>query len=394
MIGTFGSGPSDKIIQRLEEAGYEAVFVGGAVRDYVLGKDPKDIDIATSAEPDEVKVIFPNTVDVGLAHGTVLVIVDGEPVEVTTFRTEGTYSDYRRPDNVMFVKSLQEDLLRRDFTMNALAMTRKGDIIDPFGGRQDLKKQIIRAVGNPLHRFNEDALRMLRAIRFSSVLDFEIEKETSEAIHTSAKQIRYVSIERVKMEMDKLFTGKNPSKALHTMVKTGLSSNLPLFPNNLKGLEHISSFETTFEGWAYFVIAGDFSSSETADSYKLSNTERHFISSVKKAYDLRVTHFFTIADYYSFDVDVLKTTEKIFHSMNLDCKTVPSSEIERMKKSLPINSLADLAVNGKTLIEWTGLRGGIWLGEWIGKIEHAVLHGLCENNPNKIKEWFFHEFNR
>lgn len=390
----FGNGPSNEIIRCLEEAGYEAVFVGGAVRDYVLGKDAKDIDIATSAEPDEVKAIFPNTIDVGIAHGTVLVIVNGEPVEVTTYRTEGTYTDHRRPDEVQFVKSLREDLLRRDFTMNALAMTRNRELIDPFGGKHDIEKRLIRAVGNPADRFNEDALRMLRAIRFTSVLGFEIEKETFQAISEYAMQIRHVSIERLKMEMDKLFTGMDPYKAFQNMFETGLCSSLPLFPNNAEGLDHSTLFETASEGWAFFTIAGGFSPSETARAYKLSNAERAFISSVSKAYNSRKARLFTIDDYYSYDLNVLKTTEKIFRSIHMDRKSVTDTEIKRMKKSLPISSLADLSVDGKLLIEWTGLRGGRWIGEWIEKIEYAVLHGICENNANKIKEWFFYEFKR
>ena len=166
----------------LEKRGHEAVFVGGAVRDYVLGKPAKDIDIATSAEPDEVKAVFPIYGGCGIAHGTVLVILSGEPIEVTTYRTEGQYTDHRRPDEVHFVKSLRDDLLRRDFTMNALAMTKDGELIDLFGGEADLDGQLIRAVGNPEDRFREDALRMLRAVRFSSVLDFDIEAETFQAI--------------------------------------------------------------------------------------------------------------------------------------------------------------------------------------------------------------------
>ena len=157
----------------LENAGYEAVFVGGAVRDYLLGKTATDIDIATSAEPEEVKAVFPITVDIGTAHGTVLVLMNGEPIEVTTYRTEGTYTDHRRPDEVRFVKSLQEDLRRRDFTMNALAMTKDGELIDLFGGKADMADRIIRAVGNAADRFNEDALQDvsgLSVLRLSSAL--------------------------------------------------------------------------------------------------------------------------------------------------------------------------------------------------------------------------------
>ena len=259
MTNIFDSNASYEVIRRLEKAGHEAVFVGGAVRDYLLKKTAKDIDIATSAEPDEVKAVFANTIDVGIAHGTVLVIIENEAIEVTTFRTEGTYTDHRRPDNVHFVKTLREDLLRRDFTINALAMTKSGQIIDLFGGEKDLNDRVIRAVGNPAERFHEDALRMLRAVRFSSVLDFDIEPGTLQAIHDNAHQIKHVSIERIKIELDKLFTGINPMKALKTLFSSQLGRSSHFFTNKMEELKRALPFRTASEGWAFFAtIAGDY----------------------------------------------------------------------------------------------------------------------------------------
>ena len=172
------------VLQTLKEAGHEAVFVGGSVRDLVLGKEISDVDIATSATPEEVKSLFSHTVDVGIEHGTVLVLHHHDSYEVTTFRTEGTYQDFRHPDSVTFVRSLEEDLMRRDFTINALAVNDKEEIVDYFGGIEDLEREIIRCVGNPLERFNEDALRMMRAVRFAGQLGFSIESDTFNAIRT------------------------------------------------------------------------------------------------------------------------------------------------------------------------------------------------------------------
>ncbi|WHT47147.1 CCA tRNA nucleotidyltransferase [Sporosarcina thermotolerans] len=228
-MSEFGSASSRKVIKLLGDAGYEAVFVGGSVRDYLLGKDASDIDIATSASPEEVKQVFPNTIDVGIEHGTVMVLMDREPIEVTTYRTESTYTDHRRPDEVKFVKSLKEDLRRRDFTINALALTVSGELIDPFGGRDDLKGRVIRAVGNAQDRFTEDALRMVRAVRFASVLGFEVEAGTRQAISGNAEKIRHVSVERIKVEMDKLMKGKEPNKGFALIAETGLSHHLPVF---------------------------------------------------------------------------------------------------------------------------------------------------------------------
>ncbi|WP_342509888.1 CCA tRNA nucleotidyltransferase [Sporosarcina sp. FSL K6-2383] len=392
MTAHFATESSREVIRLLEQAGYEAVFVGGAVRDYVLGKPATDIDIATSAKPEEVKALFPMTVDIGTAHGTVLVLMNGEPIEVTTYRTEGTYSDHRRPDEVQFVTSLREDLLRRDFTMNALAMTKDGELIDLFGGQEDMTRQLIRAVGHAADRFDEDALRMFRAVRFTSVLDFAIEEDTFEAIRSYAPRIQYISVERLKAEMGKLFKGANPIKAFHFIEQTGLASHLPLFPESIDKINKMVPFETATEGWACVMLAGGFTPGQVAKAYKLSNAEKTFLSAVHQASTVRYSALFTIDDYYKFDVAVLLLAEKWVHVMGHSSQVLTKREVISKKQSLPIQSVADLAVTGKDLLGWTGLRGGRWTGEWIGKITIAVLHGKCENNPNNIKEWFFNEF--
>ena len=318
MTNIFGSSASYEVIRRLEKAGHEAVFVGGAVRDYLLNKTAKDIDIATSAEPDEVKAVFTNTIDVGIAHGTVLVILENETIEVTTFRTEGTYTDHRRPDNVHFVKTLREDLLRRDFTINALAMTKNGHIIDLFGGEKDLNDRVIRAVGNPAERFHEDALRMLRAIRFSSVLDFDIEAGTLQAIRANAHQIKHVSVERIKIELDKLFTGVNPLKGFTTLFTSQLGKELSLFNDKEEELKRALPFTTAAEGWAFFATIAEISPTEIAKQFKLSNEERNFIKAVQKIYTKRLTSDYTLNDYYLNELPVLKCAEKFFRATNVD----------------------------------------------------------------------------
>ncbi len=205
-----------KVIEMLEESGFEAFAVGGCVRDSLLGKSPFDFDVTTSASPEEMKEVFKSehVIETGIKHGTLTVLIDKEPVETTSFRIEKGYSDNRRPEKVEFVRSLPEDLSRRDFTINALAYNEKTGIVDLFGGISDIEHGIIRCVGNPDKRFNEDALRIMRALRFASVLGFEIEEETAASIKRNCELLEKISSERISAELSKLLCGKNAAKIL------------------------------------------------------------------------------------------------------------------------------------------------------------------------------------
>ncbi len=209
------------ILATIHGAGEEAYIVGGCVRDLLLGVEPNDWDITTSALPQQVKGLFNRTIDTGLEHGTVTVMVGKEGYEVTTYRIDGEYEDHRRPDKVEFTRSLEEDLLRRDFTINAMAYNPEVGIIDLYKGLEHLQERIITCVGNPEDRFKEDALRMLRAIRFSAKLDFDIEFKTYDAIIKLNKLISHVSPERIQIELTKTLISKNPAK-IQEIVSTGL----------------------------------------------------------------------------------------------------------------------------------------------------------------------------
>ena len=199
-----------KIITILEEAGFEGYAVGGCVRDTLLHKNPDDWDITTNASPIEVKKLFPCTIDTGIAHGTVTVLIGKETFEVTTYRIDGEYEDARHPKEVVFTSCLSEDLKRRDFTINAMAYNDKTGIVDEFGGIQDLEAKIIRCVGNPEERFTEDALRMMRAVRFSGQLGYEIEFTTGQAINKLAPTLSKISAERICTELTKLMISEHP----------------------------------------------------------------------------------------------------------------------------------------------------------------------------------------
>ncbi len=198
------------IINRLTKNGYEAFAVGGCVRDVILGREPSDWDITTSATPGQIKSVFNRTIDTGIEHGTVTVMVDHEGFEVTTYRIDGEYRDGRHPDSVEFTPDIKEDLKRRDFTINAMAYNEEKGIVDEFGGVEDLKHGIIRCVGDARARFNEDALRILRAVRFAAQLGFDIEDSTAEAVKELASNLQQISRERICTELDKMLKSPNP----------------------------------------------------------------------------------------------------------------------------------------------------------------------------------------
>ncbi len=204
----------NNIIAQLESHGYEAYIVGGCVRDALLGRNPEDWDITSNALPEDIKRIFPVTIDTGIAHGTVTVRRNKKNYEVTTYRVDGEYIDSRHPENVTFVRNLKEDLRRRDFTVNAMAYNDRVGLVDEFSGFADLKSGIIRCVEDPYRRFSEDALRMLRAVRFLAQLDFSLENKTREAISSLAGNLSKISAERICSEFIKIITGNHPEAIL------------------------------------------------------------------------------------------------------------------------------------------------------------------------------------
>ncbi|MBQ8184935.1 MAG: CCA tRNA nucleotidyltransferase [Lachnospiraceae bacterium] len=214
---------ANRIIHTLQAAGYEAYVVGGCVRDAILGREAADWDITTSALPLQVKELFPRTIDTGIQHGTVTVMVDKEGFEVTTYRVDGEYEDGRHPKEVLFTPSLTEDLRRRDFTINAMAYNDTDGLVDIFGGLSDLELGIIRCVGEARERFHEDALRILRAVRFSAQLGFEIEEQTRLAMQELAGNLQRISAERIQVELVKLLTSPHP-EILRTAYETGITA--------------------------------------------------------------------------------------------------------------------------------------------------------------------------
>jgi len=238
----WGTAQVKTALRLLEEASYEAYLVGGCVRDFLMGNTPTDYDITTNARPEDICRVFSayRVIETGARHGTITVILDGEALEITTYRIEGGYTDHRRPDGVTFTQRLEEDLKRRDFTMNAMAWHPDTGVIDPFGGRADIEDGLIRCVGIARERFEEDGLRLLRALRFAATLGFEVEGETKKALFETRKRLQAISKERIKVELDKLLCGDEVQSILLSYIDV-IGEVIPeLLP--MKGFDQRSSY--------------------------------------------------------------------------------------------------------------------------------------------------------
>lgn len=382
-----------KVIETLENAGFEAYVVGGAVRDFVRQQHANDVDVTTNATPNEVKQLFPHTIDVGIEHGTVLVVLK-ETIEVTTFRSETTYSDFRRPDAVTFVRSLQEDLQRRDFTMNAMALTKMDELIDYFGGREDIEKNLIRAVGDPSKRFAEDALRMLRAVRFSAQLNYSLHAETMEAIQSLHPLIGHVSMERVKVELEKIWSSDYVETGMQLFVTSHLADDFKgdwkSFCNSWK---KFSSFGNAANGWAYFALMQPPTDVGTLLSfYKCSNAEKAHVKHVLAAVEQLEKGYWSYYNFFQFTEDVLSVAASYAKELKkIDFSYTPK-QIRQTKAAIPISSVKDIVVNGNDLMEWANEKRGPWIREAIEKITIEIVNGRLMNDRKMIKEWFFREY--
>ena len=317
------------ILEQLTSAGYEAYFVGGAVRDTLMGKMIDDVDIATSATPEQVKEIFPYTVDVGIEHGTVLVLYKGESFEVTTFRTEAAYKDYRRPDSVTFVTSLYEDLKRRDFTMNAIAMDQNGKLYDPFNGEEAIHSKKIQTVGLADERFREDALRILRAVRFVSQLGFFLEEDTRKALSKNAHLLSHIAQERKSAEFQKMVLGSYPQQGLKIAADEGL---LTFFPELEKLAERIESFLSlpvhrclSFEEWMALIALFCNLDQSMYREWKLSSKQIKKIGLLVKEVKKRETASVTPYTIYQLGLENTLSVERvwsIFYHQTPDFETI------------------------------------------------------------------------
>jgi tRNA nucleotidyltransferase (CCA-adding enzyme) len=381
------------LLEMIEAAGYEAYFVGGSVRDSLLGREISDVDIATSALPQELKVIFPHTADIGIEHGTILVIYNEIPYEITTFRTESGYSDNRRPDQVTFIRSLKEDLKRRDFTMNAIAMDKKGQLIDPFNGNQAIDTKQIITVGNPEERFGEDALRMMRAVRFVSQLNFTIEKETLSALAHMPHLLGNIAVERKLTEFEKLLVGPSNNKAISILVQTGLFNYLPGLIGKAERLNRMAAYNLSgfsmSELWTlliYHVGLNERESGEFLRQWKLPVKKIRQIVKTLKWLHYRLENQWTKLAAYDAGKDFMLSAEKLHQSLN-ELNTFSETEVLKTFDQLPIKNRSELNLTGTDLLSWFKQKPGPWVNHYLRLVEEKVIIGEVVNVKADIREW-------
>ncbi|RUS48206.1 CCA tRNA nucleotidyltransferase [Cohnella sp. AR92] len=409
----------------LEAAGHAAYLVGGCVRDRLLGRRINDIDIATSALPEQVMVLFPKVIPTGLQHGTVTVLLGDVGFEVTTFRHEATYSDARHPDEVVFVRDVNEDLARRDFTINAIACGTDGRMIDPFGGRADLARRFVRCVGAASERFSEDALRMLRGVRFAAEFDFEIDAEAWEAILGQRRQLSRIAMERVGVELDKMLAGSHPDKAIRLLRTSGLlvhakESLLPPLPE----LPARSEPETGELGWrklpdandrwaALLLLAGadERQASDWMRKLKFSARKGDAVSTVvavsgylrsqasgrndetpdREVWTEAVLRFgVPAAESY---LSVVRAFPSIDSALWGDQKEQEGpSRIEQAAewlRAMPISRLNELAIRGDELVRLSNREAGPWVAEELKRLLLLVALEKLSNDPLALKNEAF-----
>ena len=377
----------ERILERLNEKGFEAYAVGGCVRDSLLGRQPEDWDITTSARPEQVKALFRRTIDTGILHGTVTVMMDGAGYEVTTYRIDGEYADGRHPKQVVFTPDLLEDLKRRDFTINAMAYSHKTGIVDAFGGAGDLKGRLIRCVGNPLERFEEDALRLLRAIRFSAQLGFSIEEETCDAIIRIAPNLLKVSRERIQAELTKLLQSGCPEK-IKTVYEMGISpyisqafSEVPWqsfqIPDRLSSEKYVR--------WGAFLrLAGSDKAVQVLKDLKMDNDT---ISRVK------VLAVWAGREVQAEEKEIRRSMSRMLPEVwdTLVELNGYGEKVRRLTEEIRERGdcldLKHLAVNGQDLIA-AGLRPGKEMGKALEELLEWVLEDPKRNHKDILLEYF------
>lgn len=380
----------DFILKELNKNGYEGYIVGGCVRDYLMGTEPHDYDITTSALPEEVKSIFSHTVDTGIQHGTVTVVIDKIGYEITTYRIDGEYKDNRHPEEVIFTDKLSGDLSRRDFTVNAIAYNPLNGYVDLFNGRDDINKKIIRGVGVPAKRFQEDALRMMRAVRFSAQLDFSIEENTLKALKDNADLIENISIERIREEFFKLLLS-NHNERLDILLNSGMTEYfLPEILNRKYDYSKINGLSKDIVVRLSYVLSHIDSKnvSKIMKRLKTDNKTGAAVTNIVKYVDYKITDDYSMRKLINLTGENTLNLIEIMGALN-NSDTINEVNIYNRVKN-DCCTLKSLDLTGNDLMS-IGIKGKE-IGEVLNKALDLVMKEPDKNNRevllNIIKEGF------
>lgn len=379
------------ILDHIENHHHQAYFVGGCVRDLLLKRPIGDIDITTSATPEFIQEIFTKVIPVGIEHGTVIVRYHKESYEVTTFRVEGAYSDKRHPDHVAFVDQVDKDLERRDFTMNALAMTKDGAMVDLFDGKKDLQEKIIRTVGNGSERFREDPLRIIRAIRFTSQLGFTIHPDTLTAIMDVKQDLESLAAERLTNEFTKLFAGTYVNNAIQYIAGTGIDKYLPIFKNHPDIIRLLPEDFPSLPDFSSVIallhlIKPSVGVREWVKKWKCSNETLRNASQLVEAFNYYNHHGLDNWLVYKLNAANFQGFIRIIHA--LLSEKLSDKDLKEQETGLPITSRKELAVDGRDVINcFPDMAPGSWIQNMLETIESRIVLQEMNNTEDEIKEW-------
>ncbi len=369
-----------EIIKKLNSLGYDAYFVGGFVRDRLLGIESDDIDITTNALPSQVEEIFLKTKATGKKYGTVTVYLDKYSFEVTTYRVDTEYLNHRKPESVIFSNNLQEDLLRRDFTINAFAMDACEEIHDYFAGKEDLSNKIIRAIGEPDKRFHEDALRIMRAVRFVAQLGFDIEEKTLKSAANNIHLLGKIANERIIQEMKKTFNNKYNKRAIAYFNKIGLAQ---VFPEFRKSLTVYTESDIELDFLQFFALSLYLVEEDIPDNWRFSNKEKALVNKYIELIEVTENDCYNPMIIYRLGKDIPLKANKISQVMNGSNNQVDL--IEKIYQDLPIKKTCDLKFKGQDILELTEIRNAEVIGEIIDELEYQVINRQVKNDYFELK---------
>ncbi|GIP41634.1 hypothetical protein J45TS6_00930 [Paenibacillus sp. J45TS6] len=413
----------EQVLQKLNDHGYDAFFVGGCVRDELMHRTVTDMDITTSATPEQVITLFPDSIPTGLQHGTVTVRSNGHHYEVTTFRTESGYEDFRRPTEVHFVDRVEDDLKRRDFTMNAIARNVHGDLLDPFHGQEDIKQGIVKCVGTPEERFEEDALRIMRGVRFASVFNFGLETDTWSGMIRQRDKLAYIAMERVRTEMDKMMAGPFPSKGVQLLMDSCILEyvkapvSFTLLDRNLTGyLDKLPQQAVyRYEMLLLLLQMGSSEASTLLREWTFSGESRDRITNMLAFHE----HMMSLFEKLALNMKQMEKTEllsllrsdwiplvlrfgreaaqdwilinreiavegDIFSPAYSNLCPLLLLKAEDWTAEMNVYHVKDLALGGADLMRVTGRKGGPWLGLTMKRLLHVVALGQIPNDHDSL----------